>query len=92
MTAINGLYHICQLIQKILEENTKQMLSVLTVSLEKAVSDSFWKKHMVFVFQRKCEEVGYSVKDVSDHTHKEEAEEFKKEVEAAFPGDRKSVV
>ena len=22
--------------------------------LEKAVSDSFWKKHMVFVFQRKC--------------------------------------
>ena len=72
MTATNGLYHICQLIQKILEENTRQMLFVSTASLGKGgIGFLLEKTYGIRIPTKMREEVGYSVKDVSDHTHKE---------------------
>ena len=67
-----GPFRTCRSIRWMSEELTTAMLSVSTASLEKAVSDSFWQKtYGIRIPTKMREEVGYSVKDVSDHTHKE---------------------
>ena len=54
--------------RKIWDASTKPTSSGSTASPARAASDSFWTKHTASGFHRRCgEEVGYSVKDVSDH-------------------------
>ena len=52
---ITGQYHTFQLILEMLAEAMMQMLSVSTVSQEKVVLLTFWRKIMASTFHQKCE-------------------------------------